>query len=71
MSVEEIARAEYNALPTDMRLRVAYFRNLERIAELERQRARAQDRFKETIRQLDQTIERVREAMKDGREMFA
>jgi hypothetical protein len=71
VSIEEIARAEYNALPPEERKRVAYFRNLERIAELIRQKDYEMDRHREALRSLDRTIERTREAMREGREMHA
>lgn len=67
LTIEAEATIAFNALPQEERKHICYFRNLERIRELERQMAVEKGRHASAIRKINETIERTRGAMREGR----
>ena len=64
--IEDEARDHFNNMAFEDRRFVAYFRDLERIAELNRQREHQKDRHAAIMRDLDEQIARVRKNMRDN-----
>ena len=64
--IEDDARDHFNNMAFEDRKFVAYFRNLERIAELKRQREQQKKRHATIMRDLDDQIARVRKNMRDN-----
>lgn len=64
--IEDAARKQFNEMPLDSRQFVGYFRDLERIAELKRQRAYHIEIHEAVMRKYDKQISMVRKSMIDS-----